>query len=206
MARLSISDAARVTGVSRVTLHRYIKAGKLSRTSDGMIDTAELLRVGLTLQTDTVTVPVTVQRLVTPNDTHPVTPDTTSLECLIDVLQQQLAATQAREQVAQERETLLLQMQQQNQRLLDVPRPTAPTPPAPAPGGRPEPTRTGSGAGSRGEMRRRIVALLHAHPKGLSPSEVRHRLGADKPLGNTLLAMTRDGLVQRVEYGRYVVS
>jgi predicted site-specific integrase-resolvase len=31
MAKLSITDAARVTGVSRVTLHRYIKAGKLSR-------------------------------------------------------------------------------------------------------------------------------------------------------------------------------
>jgi hypothetical protein len=46
MAKLSITDAARVTGVSRVTLHRYIKAGKLSRSTDGTIDTAELLRIG----------------------------------------------------------------------------------------------------------------------------------------------------------------
>jgi hypothetical protein len=46
MAKLSITDAARVTGVSRVTLHRYIKAGKLSRSADGTIDTAELLRIG----------------------------------------------------------------------------------------------------------------------------------------------------------------
>jgi hypothetical protein len=49
MAKLTISDAARVAGVSRVTLHRYIKAGKLSRSADGTIDTAELLRIGLKL-------------------------------------------------------------------------------------------------------------------------------------------------------------
>jgi excisionase family DNA binding protein len=35
MAKLTISDAARVTGVSRMLLYRYIKAGKLSRTPDG---------------------------------------------------------------------------------------------------------------------------------------------------------------------------
>src|SRR5215831_10053799 len=65
VAKLTISDAARVTGVSRVTLHRYIKAGKLSRSTDGTIDTAELLRIGLVLQPDTVQQPVTVQRPAT---------------------------------------------------------------------------------------------------------------------------------------------
>ena len=59
MAKLTITDAARVTGVSRVTLHRYIKAGKLSRSTDGTIDTAELLRIGLVLQ------PVSLQREAT---------------------------------------------------------------------------------------------------------------------------------------------
>ena len=62
MAKLSLTDAARVTGVSRVTLHRYIKAGKLSRSADGTIDTAELLRIGLVLQPDTVLQPVMLQR------------------------------------------------------------------------------------------------------------------------------------------------
>jgi hypothetical protein len=51
MAKLTISDAARVTGVSRMLLYRYIKSGKLSRTPDGLIDTADLLRAGLMLQT-----------------------------------------------------------------------------------------------------------------------------------------------------------
>jgi len=40
MAQLTITDAARVTGVSRVTLHRYSKAGQLSRSADGTINTA----------------------------------------------------------------------------------------------------------------------------------------------------------------------
>jgi hypothetical protein len=59
MAKLTIADAARVTGVSRMLLYRYIKAGKLSRTPEGLIDTAELLRAGLLLQTSDVTIPVT---------------------------------------------------------------------------------------------------------------------------------------------------
>jgi hypothetical protein len=50
MARLYITDAAKVTGVSRVTLFRHIKAGKLTRHPDGTIDTAELQRAGFTLQ------------------------------------------------------------------------------------------------------------------------------------------------------------
>jgi len=131
MALLTITDAARVTGVSRVTLHRYIKAGKLSHSADGMIDTAELLRIGLVLQADTVLHPVTVQRDVTPPETSPVTSkDAATLQQLITVLQRELDAAHTREEAARERETLLLQMlqqmQQQNQRLLDMPRTSVP--------------------------------------------------------------------------------
>ena len=50
MAKLTISDAARVAGVARSTLHRAIRAGRLSVDPDGYIDTAELLRAGYTLQ------------------------------------------------------------------------------------------------------------------------------------------------------------
>ncbi|WP_407245071.1 helix-turn-helix transcriptional regulator [Klebsiella pneumoniae] len=49
MARVSISEAARLTGKSRTTLHRLIKAGDLSTCSGErnakMLDTSELLRV-----------------------------------------------------------------------------------------------------------------------------------------------------------------
>jgi hypothetical protein len=50
MAKLTVSDAARVAGVARSTLHRAIRAGRLSIDPDGHIDTAELLRAGYTLQ------------------------------------------------------------------------------------------------------------------------------------------------------------
>jgi hypothetical protein len=49
MAIVSISEAARLTGKSRTTIQRQIRAGKLSKCTDssGMegIDTSELLRV-----------------------------------------------------------------------------------------------------------------------------------------------------------------
>ena len=166
MAKLTITDAARVTGVSRVTLHRYIKAGRLSRSGDGTIDTAELLRIGLVLQPDTVLQPVTRQRDVTPSETSSVTsPDPVTLQQLITVLQRELDAAHAREEAAREREALLLQMlsqmQQQNQRLLDMPRPPPPTSPQEVPGA------------SRGRLRPHRVPR---HPKtrllgrqGLSP-------------------------------------
>jgi hypothetical protein len=199
MAQLSISEAARVTGVSRMLLYRYIKAGKLSRTPDGLIDTAELLRAGLLLQQSDVTPSITVLHDVTPTrDTlvTPVTPSVTTethtLERLVDVLQRELDA-------ARERETLLLhmlsQMQQQQQRLLDMPRAT----PTLATG----PTATRSRA-ERGAMRQRIVALLQAHPEGLSPTQIRQHLGVEHLLANTVLAMARDGLLRRIAPGVYV--
>ena len=104
MAQLTISDAARVTGVSRVTWHRYNKAGKLSRSTDGTIDTAELLRIRFVLQPDTVLQSVAIQRDVTPSATLPVTsPDTATLQQLITGLQRELDAAHAREEAARER-------------------------------------------------------------------------------------------------------
>lgn len=49
MAKVSISEAARLTGKSRTTLHRLIKAGELSTCHGArnarMLDISELLRV-----------------------------------------------------------------------------------------------------------------------------------------------------------------
>jgi hypothetical protein len=111
MATLTITDAARVTGVSRMLLYRYIKSGKLSRTPEGLIDTVELLCAGLMLQTSDVTIPVTALHDVTlppvtrePSVTSPVTlpgnSETHTLERLIAVLQRELDG-------ARDRETLL---------------------------------------------------------------------------------------------------
>ena len=227
MAKPTITDAARVTGVSRMLLYRYIKSGKLSRTPEGLIDTVELLRAGLMLHTSDVTIPVTslhdvtpspvtpetsVTNAVTSNVTPAVSTETQTLERLIHVLQRELDA-------ARERETLLLQMlsqmQQQNQRLLDMPRPAPQESPQDDPRATqarrraeslPPPQRPPQGGDPRSEMRRRIVALLQDHPAGLTPAEMRTRLGVDKSLADTCLGMRRYGLVQRVGRGRYVVG
>lgn len=49
MAKISISEAARLSGKNRSTLHRHIKSGKLSKYLDDdnnpLIDTSELARV-----------------------------------------------------------------------------------------------------------------------------------------------------------------
>ena len=56
----------------------------------------------------------------------------------------------------------------------------------------------------RGDMRRRIVALLQAHPEGLTPAKVRTLFGVDKSLADTCLRMLRYGMLQWVEQERYV--
>lgn len=49
MAKISISEAARLTGKSRTTLHRFIKTGELSTCHGArnarMVDVSELIRV-----------------------------------------------------------------------------------------------------------------------------------------------------------------
>ena len=219
MARLTISDAARVTGVSRVTLHRYIKAGKLSRSPDGTIDTAELLRIGLVLQPDTVLQPVALQHDATSSATQPVpAPDLATLQQLLTVLQRELDAAHAREAAARERETLLSQMLSSctsrtsasstcpapgpSQTAQDAPGSTQPPAPRPQTPGAPQTPPDDP----RGAMRRRIVALLREHPEGLTPAEMRTLLGVGKSLADTLLGMRRYGLVQRVGRGRYVAG
>jgi len=219
MATLTITDAARVTGVSRMLLYRYIKSGKLSRTPEGLIDTAELLRAGLMLHTRDVTRGVTPLHGVTegtvtpdPSVTSTVSTETQTLERLITVLQRELDA-------ARDRETLLLQMlsqmQQQNQRLLDMPRsaPLPPQRPQDAPGATQAPPltqtppRAPTPAGDpRGAMRQRILALLREHPAGLSTAELRDLLGVERSLADTCLGMRKYGLIQRVGRGKYVVA
>ncbi|HEM8308183.1 DNA-binding protein [Providencia rettgeri] len=80
MALVSISEAARLTGKARSTLHKYIKQGKLSTTTDQntgskSIETSELIRVfgiisnSTTTYSDSVT-HVSKQQQETPNDTQ----------------------------------------------------------------------------------------------------------------------------------------
>jgi hypothetical protein len=230
MAKLSKVDAAKAAGVSRQTLYTYIKDGRLSVDADGLVDTAELLRAGLTLHTG---------HDIGRQDVKPIGQDLTSRLDTLDVyqdmivmLKQQLSEAQAREQAAlerektaREREALLLQMLQDMQhrydRLLDMPRPAPQASPQDAPGATPARSRPqrpplpqrppqgqpeAQGGDPRGAMRRRIVALLQDHPDGLTPAEMRELLDVDRSLADTCLGMLRYGLVQRVGRGRYVAA
>ena len=223
MATLTITDAARVTGVSRMLLYRYIKSGKLSRTPEGLIDTAELLRAGLMLHTRDVTRGVTslhgvTEGTVTPDPsvtlpvTSTVTTETQTLERLITVLQRELDAAREREAPLLQ---MLSQMQHQNQRLLDIPRGAlslhkAPRmPQAPRRRGslrRTHPRPPTPASDARGAMRQRILALLREHPAGLSTAELRALLGVEKSVADTCLGMLRYGLVQRVGRGKYIAA
>jgi DNA-binding XRE family transcriptional regulator len=49
MAKLTKADAARQLRISRTTLYKLIEQGKVSPTPDGLIDTAELVRVMSTM-------------------------------------------------------------------------------------------------------------------------------------------------------------
>ena len=56
MSRVNISQASRLTGKSRTTIHRKLKSGELS-IQNGLIDTSELIRVFGQLVTNDTSVP-----------------------------------------------------------------------------------------------------------------------------------------------------
>ena len=45
MSRINISQASKKFNVSRNTLYKYIKAGKLTKDSEGLVDTSDMIRL-----------------------------------------------------------------------------------------------------------------------------------------------------------------
>jgi hypothetical protein len=199
MAKLSKVDAAKAAGVSRQTLYTYIKDGRISVDGDGLVDTAELLRAGFALHDLRRPAP-----LQTGHDwtSKPETVDVNRE--LIDMLKQQLAEAQAREQAALEREresrqreALLLHMlqeaQQRYDRLLEAPRP------APAEASRARPHR------DRRATWERILAYLRDHPGPQRALDVEQALGLETPARYAMGRMVQAGLLRRVQDGVYEV-
>jgi len=102
MALVSISEAARLTGKARSTLHKYIKQGKLSTTTDQntgnkSIETSELIRVfgkisnSPTTDSDGVTNVSKLQQ-ETPNTTQ-------SLQIKLQLLEQENAHLKAEKEL-----------------------------------------------------------------------------------------------------------
>ena len=189
MAKLTISDAARACSVARSTLQRAVNAGRLSLDADHRVDTAELLRAGYTLHAARHDATRRTQQEAlqdaAPRSTPPLQTAAPPSQGELELMKRELAlvererallhaaldAAAAREQearvnaqAARDERALLLQMLQDMQhrydRLLEAPRsvPSVSIPGAPVVVSAP-----------RGDMRRRIVALLQEHPEGLSP-------------------------------------
>lgn len=102
MALVSISEAARLTGKARSTLHKYINQGKLSTITDQntgskSIETSELIRVfgeisnSTTTYSDSVT-HVSKQQQETPNDTQ-------LLQTKLQILEQENAHLKAEKEL-----------------------------------------------------------------------------------------------------------
>tara|TARA_R110002167_G_scaffold319783_2_gene525576 strand:+ start:471 stop:971 length:501 start_codon:yes stop_codon:yes gene_type:complete len=82
MAEVTKSEAARLAGVTRQTIHRKVKAGTLS-ASGGMIDTSELIRVFGS---------------ISDGELKPDAATQSTLQARVDILESQLAVT--REQLS----------------------------------------------------------------------------------------------------------
>ncbi|MDI2113949.1 hypothetical protein [Commensalibacter nepenthis] len=96
MPIVSISEAARLTGKSRQTLHRHIVTGRLSKCNSDKneigIDTSELLRVYGSIKDYNVTDVINKQKLhdITDNVTHNVT-DKIQTKNRVEELEKELA-------------------------------------------------------------------------------------------------------------------
>ncbi|EGU4055045.1 DNA-binding protein [Salmonella enterica] len=132
MAQVSISEAARLTGKARSTLHKYIKQGKLSTTTDQntgnkSIETSELIRVfgkisnSSTTDSDSVTHVSKLQQ-ETPNTTQ-------SLQIKLQLLEQENAHLKAEKELLSKN----LDDIRQAMLLIESKLPTTPEPARPVP-------------------------------------------------------------------------
>jgi hypothetical protein len=217
VARLTISEAARITGVARSTLQRAVRAGRLSLAADHTVDTAELLRAGYTLHAAQQPQGAAAlqdaaprSRSVPQDAAEPPALDVALLKREVallererDLLRAALDAAAAREQVALEREAWLRhQLEQvlaQNQRLLEAPRPL---PPAEASGAA---RRTPQAPGVLPETWQRILAYLREHPGPQRAQDVEQALGLKAPARFVCKRMTDAGLLARVAPGIYAL-
>jgi len=131
MALVSVTEAARLTGKNRATIHRYIKQGKLSQISDATntkkVDTSELIRVFGSL---TATSATPLQSDAMQHDATPKTDQSVALLQQKIALLEQLLESKNKELQRQDEHIDSLK---QAMLLIESKLPTTPEPIAPAP-------------------------------------------------------------------------
>ncbi|MEX9791123.1 DNA-binding protein [Providencia rettgeri] len=132
MALVSISEAARLTGKARSTLHKYIKQGRLSTTTDQntgkkAIETSELIRVFGKISN----LPTTISDSITSvSKLQPETQnDTQSLQAKLQLLEQENTHLKAEKELLSKN----LDDIRQAMLLIESKLPTTPEPVAPVP-------------------------------------------------------------------------
>jgi excisionase family DNA binding protein len=205
MRTFTIAEAARLLGTSRSVLYRRIDEGVLHYTSGGgpgktSIVTEEALRQA------GFDVPLEVEHLGRLSDVHgterPTFQGTSQDEHRFRALEQRLGHLERLLGRLEHEVDLAVTLLKS---VVGPPGLLSPSPPSPpSPPMTPLPTRTRTPPLS--EMRQRIVKLLRQHPEGLSPAQVRKRLRAEKDLADTMGGMARDGILTRIETGRYTVA
>lgn len=127
MAKHSISEAAKLAGIARSTLHRHIKAGRISKELDAdgqpVIDTAELVRVYGSLQGQDSSATDSIEQRETPHQDSVLQ---AKIEAILEAQVDQLRADL--DDARKERDD----WKAQAQRLLSDQRPIATAPPVPA--------------------------------------------------------------------------
>jgi DNA-binding transcriptional MerR regulator len=115
MSRINISQASKKFNVSRNTLYKYIKSGKLTKDAEGLVDTVDLMRLFGSH--------VTSQQLSTQSDTtdeHEIAQYQHREQLLqkqVEQLQLQVASLEKQLQYVQANETWL--KQQLDQKLIE---------------------------------------------------------------------------------------
>jgi excisionase family DNA binding protein len=202
MRTFTLAEAARFVGTSRGTLYRLIKSGRLVCTSAGgpgktsTITEDELRQAGFQ-------VPPEVEHLGRVPDIQRTSP-TTSYDT-----SQETFRLQVLEQRVEHLERYIARLEREINLVFDLfksgvgQHESASAPPmsTPAPS---VPAR--SEARPLTGLRQQIVTLLRQHPDGLSPTQVREALKLEKDMADTLRHMARDGILKRIETGRYVVA
>ncbi len=135
MALVSVTEAARLTGKNRATIHRYIKQGKLSQISDATntkkVDTSELIRVFGSL---TATHATPLQNDAMQHDTTPKTDQSVALLQQKIALLEQLLESKNKELQRQDEHIDSLK---QAMLLIESKLPTTPEPARPVPAKKP---------------------------------------------------------------------
>jgi hypothetical protein len=204
MRTFTLAEAARLIGTSRSVLYRAIDAGRLQYTSGGgpgkvSTVTEEALRQA------GFEVPPDVEHLGRLPDVQRTSPETSPDDRRLHDLEQRLGHLErlsGRLEHELDLAVTFLKSLVGQPGTLPAPSPTS-TPPSPVQPRAPLPPRAHTKPLS--QMRQQIVDLVRQHPNGLSPAQIRELLKVEKDLGSTVKAMARDGILRRVETGRYVM-